>query len=800
MKRNNRRPRVSSRGLLCLIAAAVLIAYGVHSVFFGWVKVPEPALTSVIEEQELREHVQFLAQPALKGRAPLSLGSYYARKHIARQFAACGLVPWGDAGDYGQSIVVGTNMVGVLPGSDAKRADEIVILSAHYDHLGRGYPGACDNASGVAALLEIAEQLSRSESRPRRSVCFAAFDREEDGLFGAVAFTCRDDYDPERIAAVVNVDMLGRKLFGTVEDTLFAGGVGACPDLRSAVLSTADGNSLRVLPFGTDLIGPRSEHAVFEPLGVPCLFFSCGICPDYHERTDTWEKLDYGATKCSADVIAAAVGHCANADAIGRDVEPKLADRDELRTFQTICAELLQNGSALGLRRKDRETGESFVKRAEELLAKPDYSVEDRRALICDGIQQLTPLIESSVLAGRGGSRRHNRWPRSRSDLAAHYASLAVDHEIWSAYQGPLMEVYQALAREILGHSLLGLAVRGIPRSFHSVDIPMDEDVVVTELASDRAHIEACPTHLIVSMNSDGLGKGGHMGFSISCAPSFCEGTPGELVDYCLLHWLIVLRDEAGEERFRESLKKMSPESREVNLAWRERWYGEEARRWRRILERVTGETHGEVFDEWLEWRLDQTDWTDLNDWLAAMLDGNHPDISEVAVHSSWRLMKDGLSGSEEWAAMHRRFAFNTAMHPLFRAEQLVALARMGGKDDLLKAAEMVADETPLAAPTIDCLYDESYPFYDHPVLKSERREREAEVESGREDHDHRNVTLGDLALHLLVDATDQDFGTDAVAWRDWIAQDYSGVPDSETGTYYPAMDNCFSWYHSQSL
>ena len=99
-------------------------------------------------------------------------------------------------------------------GLDPNLAKEYVILAAHYDHLGRTKQGlclgACDNASGVAALLEIAEELALAPQRPRRSVCFAAFDQEEKFSLGALALTCRQDYDPNRIAGVVNLDMLGR--------------------------------------------------------------------------------------------------------------------------------------------------------------------------------------------------------------------------------------------------------------------------------------------------------------------------------------------------------------------------------------------------------------------------------------------------------------------------------------------------------------------------------------------------------------------------------------------------------------
>ena len=137
--------------LLCLLVSLT-----------GCVSVPQEKLTLSIDKQELSDHVHFLAQPALKGRKPKTWGSATARRYLKTRFKAYGLVPWPGAKGYEQPFGFGTNVIGVLPGTDPNLANEIVILAAHYDHLGndkRGiYNGACDNASGVATLLEIAEQ------------------------------------------------------------------------------------------------------------------------------------------------------------------------------------------------------------------------------------------------------------------------------------------------------------------------------------------------------------------------------------------------------------------------------------------------------------------------------------------------------------------------------------------------------------------------------------------------------------------------------------------------------------------
>lgn len=177
-----------------------------------------------IQREELQAHVAFLAQPALKGRKPFSMGSSAARDCIVKRFEAFGLQPWGNAEGLEQDIVIGTNIIGVLPGSDPALANEFVFVSAHYDHVGGKRLGACDNAAGVAALLEIAERFALSDPAPKRPICFAAFDCEEQGLFGSTAFICRDDFDPGQVAALLNMDMLGSRFALIEEDALFAVG------------------------------------------------------------------------------------------------------------------------------------------------------------------------------------------------------------------------------------------------------------------------------------------------------------------------------------------------------------------------------------------------------------------------------------------------------------------------------------------------------------------------------------------------------------------------------------------------
>ncbi|MHC4572351.1 MAG: M28 family peptidase, partial [Planctomycetota bacterium] len=280
-------------------------------VITGCVSIPHEQLSRAIETQELSDHVHFLAQPALKGRKPRTWESATARRYLKDRFETYGLLPWGQAKGYEQPFGFGTNVIGVLPGSDPNFADEIVMLVAHYDHVGKTKKGvllgACDNASGVAVLLEIAERLALSERRQRRTICFASFDCEEKCTLGSFIFTCQEDFDKSKIAAVVNVDLLGRDFLDIIDGSLLVVGTELYPKLRTQILKAGTENGVKILPIGTDLVGPRGDHVAFEMMDIPILFFTCGLYKDYHKPTDTADKLNYPKMRKSAALIAQTV-------------------------------------------------------------------------------------------------------------------------------------------------------------------------------------------------------------------------------------------------------------------------------------------------------------------------------------------------------------------------------------------------------------------------------------------------------------------------------------------------------------
>ena len=191
------------------------------------------------------------------------------------------------------------NVVALLPGTNPLLRGEYVVVGAHYDHLGYGgegslapgetaiHNGADDNASGTAAILEIARILAAGP-RPDRSVLFIAFTGEERGLWGSAYFVREPTVDLDEAVAMLNLDMVGR----VVEDGLTVFGVGTAAewdgiiDRANAELST---------PFrigkSPDGYGP-SDHSSFYGEGIPVLHFLSNLHEDYHRPSDDWQKIN----------------------------------------------------------------------------------------------------------------------------------------------------------------------------------------------------------------------------------------------------------------------------------------------------------------------------------------------------------------------------------------------------------------------------------------------------------------------------------------------------------------------------
>ena len=195
--------------------------------------------------------------------------------------------------------VVAPNVVAVLPGSDPELAKEVVVCSAHMDHMGvrmdgDAYNGADDNASGTSGLLELAEALVATGQRPKRSIMFLSVCAEELGLWGSKHFAENPTWPLADVVANVNIDMIGRITDLSAKEEISATPSHRHPRYSSIGATAAKNAALEGLSLTIgDQFYERSDHYNFAERGIPVIFFCDGEHEDYHQVTDTPDKLDY---------------------------------------------------------------------------------------------------------------------------------------------------------------------------------------------------------------------------------------------------------------------------------------------------------------------------------------------------------------------------------------------------------------------------------------------------------------------------------------------------------------------------
>lgn len=201
------------------------------------------------------------------------------------------------------------NVLAYLPG----KTDEYVIIGAHYDHLGRGnydslapsqigqiHPGADDNASGTAGVLELAGMFAPLKGQLQRGILFASFAGEELGLLGSEHWVQAPTLPLENAVAMLNMDMIGR----IRDDKVYVGGVGTGSTLKS-VLQRAQADSGFKIEYSAGGYS-ASDHTSFVTKRIPVLFFFSGLHSDYHKPSDTWDKINSQAAARLVDVVGKA--------------------------------------------------------------------------------------------------------------------------------------------------------------------------------------------------------------------------------------------------------------------------------------------------------------------------------------------------------------------------------------------------------------------------------------------------------------------------------------------------------------
>ncbi len=236
------------------------------------------------------------------------------------------------------------NILAYLPG----QTDEYVIVGAHYDHLGRGnfdslapaqigqiHPGADDNASGTAGVLELARLLAPQRGQLKRGILFMDFAGEELGLLGSAEWVKEPTRPLEKAVAMINMDMIGR----IKDDKVYIGGVGTGstfkPILKQAEKEQAQQGSAFKIEYSASGYS-SSDHTSFVTKKIPVLFFFSGLHSDYHKPSDTWDKINAPSAAKLLDLIANVTVQLASANSEGT---PK---------FQTVVEQKPPGGGGAG--------------------------------------------------------------------------------------------------------------------------------------------------------------------------------------------------------------------------------------------------------------------------------------------------------------------------------------------------------------------------------------------------------------------------------------------------------------------
>jgi hypothetical protein len=254
-----------------------------------------------VDSTRLLNDLAVLSADSLQGRYVETEGSRMAREYIINRLQQIGVSAY--VPNYVHHFDFysarhkknfnGQNILGMIEGY----SDDIIVLSAHYDHLGMRdsltiYNGADDNASGVAALLQIASYYAKNE--PNNTILFAFFDAEEHGKQGAYAFVNSVIADTFGIKLNINLDMIGRN----DKNELYASGTFHYPFLKPFIQKAAQSAKVKVL-YGHD--NPKnkaqmdwtqsSDHAAFHQIGIPYVYFGVEDHADYHKPSDEFKNI-----------------------------------------------------------------------------------------------------------------------------------------------------------------------------------------------------------------------------------------------------------------------------------------------------------------------------------------------------------------------------------------------------------------------------------------------------------------------------------------------------------------------------
>ena len=413
--------RVYTLGLV----AALVLSFGCGS---------EPINMRELRKKVVKTDLSYLSSDSLEGRGTGSEGERKAAEYIMIRMGNIGLVPKGDSAWYQDftfrphppvrktddsdtarlmlgpvKSLTGRNVLGALD----KGHDQWIVIGAHYDHLGRGdenslapgdssiHKGADDNASGVAALLELAQRFY--DEPVNYNILFAAFSGEEKGLIGSKTFVESPSIPKEKISFMLNMDMVGRM---NSERALAVYGTGTSP-AWSAVLDSANVDSLKFM-YHESGVGP-SDHTSFYLADIPVLHFFTGQHEDYHKPTDVADKINYDGLHSVINTVEAVVREL--------NGQPKLAftktkdqSKDDTPSFKVtlgIVPDYMYEGTGMRIDgvSEDRPAHKAGIIKGDIIVRMGDIEVNDIYAYM-GGLAKFAPGETTPVTVLRGGEEK----------------------------------------------------------------------------------------------------------------------------------------------------------------------------------------------------------------------------------------------------------------------------------------------------------------------------------------------------------------------------------------------------------
>jgi hypothetical protein len=281
---------------------------------------------------QIADELGTLANDAMQGRGSGTADELRAATYLASELRQIGIAPLGDNGDFIQDVSTTVNfrsgprpwhtrnVIGVLPGSDAKLKDQIILLTAHLDHLGVGRPvngdsiynGADDDASGCVAVLQLARALANGGSRPKRTVLFIFFGSEETGGQGDQYFLQHSPLPLDHIVANLEFEMIGRPDPSVKPDELWLTGYDRTnlgPELaRRGAKLVAD-------PHPAQQFFRRSDNFALAKRGIIAQTVSSyGLHSDYHRPSDDLAHIDFKHMEHAITSMVDPVEWLANSD------------------------------------------------------------------------------------------------------------------------------------------------------------------------------------------------------------------------------------------------------------------------------------------------------------------------------------------------------------------------------------------------------------------------------------------------------------------------------------------------------